>query len=107
MKKYAVSCLVLVFGLICSITLPGPFDLMEAAGQDGEGEEKQYTVESSVDDDTFVINGHAFKAKTFCLNVRQGDKVIFIEGRADGYCGTATFVNLRTGERCESLCEGR
>ena len=107
MKKYTLLCLVLVFGLIGSIALPGPFALMEAAGQDQKGEQKEYTVESSTDDDTFVINGHLFKAKTFCLHVRKGDKVIFLEGRADGYCDTAIFVNVRTGERCEALCEGR
>lgn len=107
MKKYTVLSLVLVFGLIGSIALPGPFSLMEAAGEDGKGQEKEYTVESSANDDTFVINGHLYKAKTFCLHVREGDKVIFLEGRADGYCDTATFVNVRTGERCEALCEGR
>ena len=107
MKKYTMLCLALVLGLTCSITVPGTFSLMEAAGEDREGEGKEYAVESSVDDDTFVINGHVFKAKTFCLNVLEGDRVVFVEGRADGYCGTATFVNVRTGERCKVLCEGK
>ena len=107
MKKYKILCLAIVFGLTFSITVPGPFPLMEAAGDDKKGEGTEYAVESSVDDDTFVINGHVFHAKSFCLHVREGDMVVFIEGRADAYCSTATFVNVRTGERCQVLCEGR
>ncbi|MBW1774835.1 MAG: hypothetical protein JRJ82_18395 [Deltaproteobacteria bacterium] len=107
MKKFNLLWLTLVFGLICSVTVPGPLSLAEAADEYRKGEGKEYTVESSVDDDTFVINGHVFKAKSFCLNVLQGDRVVFVEGRADGYGLKATFVNVRTGERCEVLCEGR
>ena len=60
-----------------------------------------------MNDDTFVINGRVFKAKSFCLHVLNGDMVVFIEGRADGYGRTATFLNVRTGEKCEVLCEGK
>jgi len=107
MKKWTLLCLAIVLGLLCSMALPVPFGLTGAGGQDRGAVQKTYEVESSVDDDTFVINGHVFKAKTFCLNMREGDQVTFLEGRADGYCGTAVIVNVRTGERCEVLCEGR
>ena len=95
-----------VFLLLLFIYSTGVSDPLTSTKAGAEGE-RQYTVESSVNDDTFVINGHAFKAKTFCTNILEGDKVIFLKGRADGYCDTATFVNVRTGEKCEVLCEGR
>jgi len=107
MKKFNLLWLTLVFGLTCSVTVPGHFSVVEAADEYRKGEGKEYTVESSVNDDTFVINGRVFKAKPFCLNVLQGDRVVFIEGRADGDGLSATFVNVRTGERCEVLCEGK
>ena len=107
MKKINLLWVTFVFGLIFSVTVPGHFSVVEAADEYRKGEGKEYTVASSVNDDTFVINGRVFKAKSFCLNVLQGDRVVFIEGRADGSGLAATIVNVRTGERCQVLCEGR
>lgn len=108
MKKRWLLGVSLLFLFIYSTGVSGPL-ISTKAGAEGERDsgEREYTVESSVNDDLFVINGHAFKAKTFCTNILEGDKVIFLKGRADGYCDTATFVNVRTGEKCEVLCEGR
>ena len=107
MKKMYLLWLTLVFGLAFSVAVPGPFSLVATADEYKTGEGKEYTIESSVNDDTFVINGRVFKAKSFCLNMLQGDRVVFVEGRADSDGLNATFVNVRTGERCEVLCEGR
>jgi hypothetical protein len=64
-----------------------------------------YVVEASVNDDTFIINGEVFKAKTYCFNVQKGDRVIFTEGSALGACATAEFVVLRTSQKCSVWCE--
>jgi hypothetical protein len=64
-----------------------------------------YPVEVSHKDELFIINGEKFEAKTYCFNVEVGDRVMFIEGSALGACASATFVNLRTQEKCEVWCE--
>lgn len=64
-----------------------------------------YEVEVSHNDELFVINGERFEAKTYCFNMEEGDRVLFIEGSPLGVCVTATFVNLRTKDKCEVWCE--
>jgi hypothetical protein len=66
---------------------------------------RSYLIESTADDELFVINGRRYKARTYCFNVNEGDRVVFVEGSPFGDCGTAVFVNLRTGESCEVWCE--
>lgn len=65
----------------------------------------EYEIEKSINDETFIINGEVFKAKTYCFNVDEGDKVIFISGSASGACASATFINLKNGNKCEVWCE--
>lgn len=65
----------------------------------------EYEIEKSINDETFIINGEVFKAKTYCFNVNDGDKVIFIDGSAYGACASAEFLNLRTKNTCEVWCE--
>ena len=64
-----------------------------------------YEVKAAVNDETFIINGEVFKAKTWCFNVEEGDRVIFIEGSASGACSSAVFFDLRSEEKCEVWCE--
>ena len=66
---------------------------------------RKYEVESSVNDEVFVIEGEVFKAKVYCFNVNEGDKVIFIEGKPGGTCVSAEFINLRTSSSCRVWCE--
>jgi len=68
------------------------------------GSASGYAIEASVDDETFVINGEVFKAKTYCFNFDEGDHVKFIEGSASGACASATLLNLRSGKVCEVWC---
>jgi hypothetical protein len=63
-----------------------------------------YTIDASANDETFVINGEIFKAKTYCFNFDKGDHVKFIEGSPLGACAAATILNLRSGEVCEVWC---
>ncbi len=63
-----------------------------------------YAIEASVDDETFVINGEVFKAKTYCFNFDKGDRVKFIEGSPSGACAAATLLDLRSGKVCEVWC---
>lgn len=65
----------------------------------------QHEVTAAVNDETFIINGEVFKAKTYCFNFEKGDKVIFTSGSASGVCTSAEFVNLRTGKVCKAWCE--
>jgi len=64
----------------------------------------KYTIEASANDETFVINGEVFKARTYCFNFDKGDRVKFIEGSPNGACASAKLLNLRTGEMCEVWC---
>lgn len=64
-----------------------------------------YEIEVSHNDELFVINGEKFEAQTYCFNMEEGDRVIFIEGSALGACTSATLLNLRTKNKCEVWCE--
>lgn len=65
----------------------------------------EYEIEVSHNDELFIINGETFEAKTYCFDMQEGDRVIFLEGSAYGACATAEILNLRTKERCEVWCE--
>src|SRR5262249_46334480 len=64
-----------------------------------------YTIQASSNDETFVINGKIFKAKTYCFNMDKGDKVIFASGSPNGVCTSAEILNLRTSTICRVWCE--
>jgi hypothetical protein len=64
-----------------------------------------YMIEASANDETFVINGEVFKAKTYCFNFAKGDHVTFVEGSPLGACASAKLLNLRTGKVCDVWCE--
>ena len=71
----------------------------------GSTSKRTYAVDASAGDETFVINGEVFKAKTYCFNIEKGDRVVFIEGSPLGACASAKIVNLRTEKACELWCE--
>ena len=64
-----------------------------------------YEIEVSYNDQIFIINGEKYEARTYCFNMEEGDRVIFIEGSPLGACASATVVNLRTRDKCELWCE--
>lgn len=64
-----------------------------------------YTIETSQNDELFVINGEKYEAKTYCFNMEEDDEVIFLDGSPYGACASATLLNLRTREKCEVWCE--
>lgn len=66
---------------------------------------RQYYIEHSIDDETFIINGEVFKAKTYCFGMNKGDNVIFLEGKPNGVCVSAKIYNLRTEKTCNVWCE--
>lgn len=65
----------------------------------------EYEIEVSHNDEIFIVNGETFEAKTYCFDMQEGDRVIFLEGSPFGACATAELLNLRTKERCEVWCE--
>ena len=65
----------------------------------------KYEIEVSHNDELFVINGEKYEAKTYCFNMEEGDKVIFIKGSALGACASAEVLNLRTNKVCKVWCE--
>lgn len=66
---------------------------------------RPHVVEAAANDETFVINGEVFKAKTYCFGVNRGDKVLFTSGSASGACVSAEFIVSRTGKSCSVWCE--
>ncbi len=64
-----------------------------------------YEIQNSSNDETFVINGEVFKAKTYCFSFNKGDKVIFVDGNANGACASAKIINLRNSKECRVWCE--
>jgi hypothetical protein len=65
----------------------------------------EYEIEVSDNDELFIINGERYEARTYCFNMEEGDKVIFLEGSAYGACATAILLNLRTKNECRVWCE--
>ncbi|HYN16187.1 MAG TPA: hypothetical protein VES66_10425 [Terriglobales bacterium] len=76
-----------------------------AVGRLSQSAPSPYVIEASANDETFVINGEVFKAKTYCFNFDKGDKVIFLEGSPLGACASAKLLNLRTEKICDVWCE--
>jgi hypothetical protein len=64
-----------------------------------------YVIHASANEESFVINGELFKAKTYCFNFNKGDRVIFISGSPSGACASARLLNVRTGRMCDVWCE--
>ena len=64
-----------------------------------------YEIEVSHNDELFIINSEKFEAKTYCFNMEEGDKVIFLEGSPNGVCVSAELLNLRTKNICRVWCE--
>ena len=44
----------------------------------------EYEIEVSHKDELFIINGEKYEAKTYCFNMEEGDRVIFLEGSPYG-----------------------
>jgi len=65
----------------------------------------EYEIEVSHNDELFIINGEKYEAKTYCFNMEEGDRVIFLEGSPYGACASAKILNLRTKKACEVWCE--
>lgn len=65
----------------------------------------EYEVEVSHNDELFIINGEKFTARTYCFNVNEGDRVIFLEGSPNGACASAVIYDLNTRNKCEVWCE--
>lgn len=65
----------------------------------------EYEIEVSHNDELFIINGEKYEAQTYCFNMEEGDKVIFIEGSAFGACASAEILNLRTKKICKVWCQ--
>ena len=65
----------------------------------------EYEIEVSHNDELFIINGEKYEAKTYCFNMEEGDKVIFLSGSAFGACASAEILNLRTKKTCKVWCE--
>jgi hypothetical protein len=66
---------------------------------------RSYLIEAAIEDETFVINGSAFKAKTYCFGFRKGDRVTFLDGSPFGACASARFLNLRSEKICDVWCD--
>tara|TARA_R110002073_G_scaffold4833_13_gene30840 strand:+ start:1723 stop:2016 length:294 start_codon:yes stop_codon:yes gene_type:complete len=91
-KEAFVSFKKLLAVLLLSIALPG-YSATE------------YEIEISHDDELLIINGEKYEAKTYCFNMEEGDKVIFLKGSAFGACVSAEILNLRTKKVCKAWCE--
>ena len=66
---------------------------------------RSYKIEASSNDETFIINGEVFKAKTYCFSFDKGDRVIFVEGSAYGTCVSAVLYNKNNKKTCHVWCE--
>ena len=64
----------------------------------------EYTIQRSHTDEIFIINGEVYEAKTYCFNMNEGDKVLFLEGSPLGACLSAELLNLRTKKSCSVWC---
>jgi hypothetical protein len=65
----------------------------------------EYEIEAADNDESFIINGEQYEAKTYCFNMEVGDKVVFLSGSAFGACASAEVLNLKTNNTCRVWCE--
>lgn len=65
----------------------------------------RYSIETSHNDELFIINGEKFEAKTYCFNMEEDDEIVFLDGSPFGACVSATLLNLRTRQKCDVWCE--
>ena len=65
----------------------------------------QYYIETSHNDELFIINGEKYEAQTYCFNMEEGDPVIFLSGSPFGACASAVILNLKNRNRCSLWCE--
>ena len=72
--------------------------------QSGTQSTQSYLVDNAANDETFLVNGKIFKAKTYCMSLNKGDRVIVVGGTA-GMCMQAKLINLRNQSVCEVWCE--
>lgn len=70
----------------------------------GQSYRWEYEIETSHNDELFIINGEKYEAKTYCFDMEEGDRVIFLDGSPYGVCVSATLLNLRTRNKCEVWC---
>jgi len=82
-----------------------PIAAADGGTQNPIGSEPGYIVEAATNDETLVINGEVFKAKTYCFGFEKSDRVKFMSGSPYGACTTATLLNLANGKTCEVWCE--
>lgn len=64
-----------------------------------------YPIEVSYDDELFIINGEKYEAQTYCFNMKEGDRIVFLEGSAFGACVSEKLLNVRTKQICRVWCE--
>lgn len=65
----------------------------------------EYEIGLSHSDERFIINDEKYKAKTYCFDMKKGDRVIFLEGSPYGACVSAELLDLRTETVCNVWCE--
>jgi hypothetical protein len=105
-----VSAVVVCDGMIINVDEGETVQVTRILASGGRGRgptapERGYVIQAAADDETFVINGEVFKAKTYCFGFEKGDRVKFISGSPFGACASATFLNLRNGKTCNVWCE--
>ena len=66
---------------------------------------KRHRLSVAANDETFVVEGSVFKAKTYCFGFAEGDEIVFAAGGPGGICTSATIVHLQSGKTCEVWCE--
>jgi hypothetical protein len=74
-------------------------------GSSGTAARASYVIQAAANDETFVINGEVFKAKTYCFGFDKGDRVVFLEGSPLGACVSARFLNVNNNKVCSVWCE--
>ncbi|MBI3934685.1 MAG: hypothetical protein HY316_08315 [Acidobacteria bacterium] len=82
-----------------------PLSRIAAGSGTAHSGKREYRIQASADDETFVVNDEVFKAKTYCFNMEKGDNVIFLSGSPLGSCVSAELLNMRTNKVCKVWCE--
>jgi hypothetical protein len=65
-----------------------------------------YVIETSDAEENFVINGESFEAKTYCVDMEEGDVVTFLEGNPFAACVDAKLLNRAGPQRLDHRAHG-
>ncbi len=66
---------------------------------------QEYKIEKVLHNGDYIINGLHWKPQTSCAVLRKGDKIKFLNKKANGKCVSTTVLHDASNSTCNLWCE--